>query len=183
MLRLTGRLADGWMPTVHDAAVYRRQLVEIRRAEADAARPDRSVEAGAFLWLVVADSKERARRMFAEPGLRALGLLLPAGALQSSPLREGPFGHLVPTDPAMLDFVREIDPDELARAIPHGTPQEVADAVLRFIDAGAEHIVLCDMSSASGTDPGHGLKPFEVYGAIREALATRRDNPPRLPLK
>lgn len=170
MLRITGRLADGWMPTAHGPLAYASQLGDIRAAEAGAGRPAGSVEAGAFLWLVAAESKERARELFAAPSLRALGLLLPGGALQSSPLREGPFAHLVPTDPAMLDLVPQIDPAELASVIPHGTPEQIAEEVRRYVDAGAEHVVLCDMAAASGLDPGHGLKPLDVYAAIRAAL-------------
>src|SRR5581483_3713876 len=88
MLRITAALADGWLPTAHDPAVYAEQLAAIRAAEAAAGRAAGSVEAGAFLWLVAADSRERARRLFERPALRALGLLLPGGALESSPLRE-----------------------------------------------------------------------------------------------
>lgn len=174
MLRITGRLADGWLPTAHDPAVYAKQLAEIRRVEAAAGRPEGSVEAGAFLWVVAAESKERARRLFAQPGLRALGLLLPAGALSSSPLPEGPFAHLIPTDLAVLELIPRIDPAELAEAVPHGTPAEIAEWVARYVEAGAEHVILCDMAAASGLDPGHGLRPLEVYSAIRDALGTRR---------
>lgn len=171
MLGITGRLGDGWMPTAAGVDAYGEQLGRIRAAEREAGRPAGSVEAGAFLWLVAAKSRERARELLAAPGLRALGLLLPGGTLRSSPLREGPFAHLVPTDPAVLDLVPQIDPDELAGVIPHGTPDEIAAEVRRYVDAGAEHVVLCDMAAASGLDPGHGLKPLEVYGAIRAALA------------
>jgi alkanesulfonate monooxygenase SsuD/methylene tetrahydromethanopterin reductase-like flavin-dependent oxidoreductase (luciferase family) len=110
------------------------------------------------------------------PDLRALGLLLPAGALESSPLRDGPFAHLVPTDPATLDLVPQIDVDELGAVLPHGTPEEIAAEVATYVEAGAEHVVLCDMAAASGLDPGHGLKPLEVVAEIRAAL-DRRLNP------
>lgn len=170
MLRLTGRQGDGWMPTAHGTEPYAAQLAEIRAAEAEAGRTG-SVEAGAFLWLVAAESKERARELLEAPDLRALGLLLPAGALESSPLREGPFAHLVPTDPATLELGPQIDLDELATVIPHGTPAEIAADVAAYVEAGAEHIVLCDMAAVSGLDPGHGLKPLEVVEAIRAALA------------
>lgn len=171
MLQLTGRYADGWMPTAHGSVAYASQLDAIRTAETEAGRPAGSVEAGAFLWLVAAGSEERARELFEEPGLRALGLLLPGGSLRSSPLREGPFAHLVPTDPGVLDLIPQIDVDELASVIPHGTPEQIAETVRAYVDAGAQHVVLCDMAAASGLDPGHGLKPLEVYAAIRLALA------------
>jgi phthiodiolone/phenolphthiodiolone dimycocerosates ketoreductase len=170
MLGITGRSADGWMPTAHGAGPYADELAVIREAEGAAGRPAGSVVAGAFLWLVAADSGERARELFAAPGLRAIGLLLPGGSLQSSPLHEGPAAHLVPTDPAVSELVPKIDPDELASVIPHGTPEQIAAGIAAYVEAGAEHVVLCDMAAASGLDPGHGLKPFELYSAIRDAL-------------
>lgn len=170
MLSITGRLADGWLPTVHDADLYREQLERIRQAEAEAGRAPGSVRAGAFLWLVAADSRERAAALFERRGLRALGLLLPGGALPSSPLREGPFAHLVPTDPAVDELVARIDPAELAATVPHGSPEDIAREVRRYVDAGAEHVVLCDMAPAAGVDPGHGLRSLEVYTEIRRAL-------------
>jgi phthiodiolone/phenolphthiodiolone dimycocerosates ketoreductase len=173
MLGITGRYGDGWMPTAHGPDAFADQLAVIRDAEQAAGRPPGSVVAGAFLWLVAADSRERARELFAAPGLRAIGLLFPGGSLQSNPLTFGPAAHLVPTDPAVSGLVPEIDPDELASIVPHGTPDQIAEGVAAYVEAGAQHIVLCDMAAASGLDPGHGLKPFEVYAAIRDSLGAR----------
>ncbi|MFV0463142.1 MAG: LLM class flavin-dependent oxidoreductase [Nostocoides sp.] len=169
-LRITGRLADGWMPTAAGVDRYRADLEAIRTAEASAGRARGAVTAGAFAWCVAAESEERARALLATPQLRALGLLLPAGALPKSPLPNGPAGSLVPTRANLGDLVAPIDVDALAVVIPHGTPTQIADRLAALHHAGAEHIVICDMSRVSGQDNGLGLRPHEIHLAIREAL-------------
>ena len=173
-LRLTGTQADGWLPTAHGVEAYERQLLQIREAEQQANRAG-AVEAGAFLWLVAADSTERARELLRSHTVRALGLLLPQGALATTPLPDGPWGDLLPTDPAMDDLVARIDPDELGQVLPIGNPDDISREVVRYIDAGARHIVLCDMSAASGQDNGLGMRPLDVHVAVRDAVRRRLD--------
>lgn len=171
-LRLTGRIADGWLPTAAGPNAYRRMLDEIRAAEHAANRAPGSVTAGAFVWVVAADQRERAVELMRRPALRALGLLLPQGTLRSTPLPDGPWADLVPTDPRMGDLAGAIDPDELATVIPHGHPDDIASELRRYVDAGATHLVICDMSALSGVDNGLGLRSLPTHAAIRDALVT-----------
>jgi alkanesulfonate monooxygenase SsuD/methylene tetrahydromethanopterin reductase-like flavin-dependent oxidoreductase (luciferase family) len=170
MLALTGARADGWLPTAHGAAPYGEALASVRAAEAASGRAPGSVVAGAFVWMVVAESRERGLRLLHDDRLRALGLLLPKGALRHTPLPEGPFGTLVPTDPRTGDLAAAIDVEELAEVIPVGAPDDVAAEVRRYIAAGAEHVVLCDMAPAAGADTGLGLRPLEVHAAVRDRV-------------
>lgn len=175
MLRLTGAVADGWIPTAHSADAYRMQLAQIRTASAEAGRPPDAVEAGAFIWFVAADSRERARELMHEHALRALGLLLPAGALRQSPLADGPFAHLVPTDPAVNDLVARVDVEALAEVIPHGSPDDIADDLVGYVGAGARHLVLCDMSGAAGRDNGLGMRSIDLHADVRDRVLARAD--------
>ncbi|MCZ7526640.1 MAG: LLM class flavin-dependent oxidoreductase [Acidimicrobiia bacterium] len=172
-LRITGSRADGWLPTAFGPEPYREALAAVRAAAADAGRAPSAVEAGAFVWLVAGADREVARRLLEVPALRALGLLLPQGALTRTPLPEGPWGSLVPTDPRLHDLVAGIDVDELAGVIPHGSPDDIAATLAAYVDAGAEHLVLCDMSAASGRDNGLGLGYLETHAAIRDACRAR----------
>jgi phthiodiolone/phenolphthiodiolone dimycocerosates ketoreductase len=167
---LTGKVADGWLPTAGGVPAYAVQLAQLREAERGAGRSEGAVEAGAFIWLVAAESKERARQLFRNRGLRALGLLLPQGTLAHTPLPDGPWAGLNPTDPHVFDLVDQIDPDELAEVIPHGSPEDVAKEVARYAAAGAQHLVLCDMSATSGEDNGLDLRPLDTHVAVREAV-------------
>jgi phthiodiolone/phenolphthiodiolone dimycocerosates ketoreductase len=171
-LRLTGHTADGWLPTAAGADTYRHMLDEVRAAEREATRPVGSVTAGAFVWVIAAESRERARELIRRPALRSLGLLLPQGALRSTPLPDGPWAGLVPTDPRTADLAHAIDADELAAVIPHGTPADIAAELRRYVAAGATHLVICDMSGLSGADNGLGLRPLPTHAAIRDALVT-----------
>jgi hypothetical protein len=107
------------------------------------------------------------------PAVRSLGLLLPVGALPAGPLRKGPFAGLLPLDPAVHDLVARVDLGELAAVLPHGDPGEIADQLCAYVRAGARHLVLCDMASLAGEDPGLGMRTHEVHVAVRDALRSR----------
>jgi phthiodiolone/phenolphthiodiolone dimycocerosates ketoreductase len=173
MLRITGEVGDGWLPTVHGAASYRAQLDTIQQASIAAGRAVDSVEPGAFVWFVAADSRKTARRLMHEHALRALGLLLPAGALRDSPLADGPFAHLVPTNPEVDALADAVDPDALAEVIPHGSPDEIADDLARYVEAGCRHLVLCDMSGVAGRDNGLGMRSLDLHTMVRDGVLAR----------
>lgn len=172
-LQLTGRVADGWIPAAHGPTAYASELATVRAAERDSGRAEGAVEAGAFVWVVVADSTDRARRLLRDSPLRGLGLLMPQGVLSSSPLEGGPWARLVPTAGGVASLASAVDPDELATLVPHGTPDQVAEALTGYVHAGAEHLVICDMTPMSGTDAGLGMRPLEVHAAVRDQLLAR----------
>jgi hypothetical protein len=64
-----------------------------------------------------------------------------------------------------------VDPDELAAALPHGSPDDIAEDLLRYREAGAEHLVLCDMGPLAGVDAQLDLRPLELYSMLRSSLA------------
>lgn len=169
-LRITGAHADGWLPTGHGPDAYRTGLDRIQDASQAAGRGPDAVEPGVFVWAVVAGSRARARELLAEPSLRALGLLLPQGALSTTPLPDGPWASLIPSHGTMLDLADGVDIDELATVLPHGTPDDVADDLAAYIDAGARHLVVADMSGMAGRDNELGLDPWAILVAIRDRL-------------
>ena len=171
MLTLTGSVADGWLPTACGPVTYATQLASIREAERVAGRPEGAVEAGAFVWLVAAKDRAHARKLMHTEGLRALGLLLPKGVLASSPLAAGPSRDLL-ADERVAGLARMVDPEELATVLPHGSPDDIAEDLQRYRDAGAEHLVLCDMGPLAGVDTQLGMRPLDLYGTLRDALAS-----------
>lgn len=169
MLALTGSVADGWLPTACGAVAYASQLAMVRAAERAAGRPQGTVEAGAFVWLVGAKDRARAREMMSTDGVRALGLLLPKGVLASSPLAHGPSQDLL-ADERVIELARCIDPDELAAVLPHGSASDIAEDVAQYRDAGAEHLVLCDMGPLAGLETGLGMRALDLYAQLRDSL-------------
>lgn len=169
-LGLTGRHADGWLPTAHGPHAYQSQLATIHAAARDAGRPSEDVESGAFVWLIAASSRQRARELMATPSLRALGLLLPQGALSTTPMPDGPWAHLVPTKTDVAGLAEGIDVDELSTVIPHGNPDDIANDVEPYVRAGARHLVLCDMAPFAGEPTGLDQRPGDVVASIRARL-------------
>ncbi len=172
-LRLTGTYGDGWLPTGHGADRWGEGWRRIREAAILAGRDPGGIEGGVFCWMVAAGDRTTARRLLAEPALRALGLLLPQGALTRTPLREGPWRALVPSRGGVDELAAEIDPDELAQVVPHGSPDDIAADLIGYVHAGATHLVLADMSPTVGMDNGLGLRPLETLTAVRDAVRSR----------
>lgn len=117
------------MPATHGPTAYASELAAVRAAERDGGWVESAVWAGAFVWAVVADSVDRARRLLCDRPLRGLGLLTPQGVLSSSPLEGGPWASLVPTAGGVASLASAVDPHELATLVPHSTPDQVAEAL------------------------------------------------------
>lgn len=171
-LRLTGTHADGWLPTGHGPRAYAEGLERVRSAAVDGDRDPAAIEPGVFVWMVAADSRARARSLLREPSLRALGLLLPQGALETTPLPDGPWTTLIPSHGDMLELAAGVDADELATVLPHGSPDDIAEDLAAYVDAGARHLVIADMSAVAEADNGLDLDPWGTLVAIRDALRT-----------
>lgn len=172
-LGITGTHADGWLPTGHGPEAYRAGLSRIQEAAKAAGRAPDAVEPGVFVWAVVASSRAHARELLAGPSLRALGLLLPQGALSTTPLPDGPWASLIPSHGTMLDLASGVDVDELATVLPHGTPDDVADDLAAYVEAGARHLVVADMSGVAASDNGLHLDPWATLVAIKDRLRER----------
>ena len=63
-----------------------------------------------------------------------------------------------------------VDPEELASVLPHGNPDDIAEDLQRYRDAGAEHLVLCDMGPLAGVDTQLGMRALDLYGMLRDAV-------------
>jgi len=63
-----------------------------------------------------------------------------------------------------------VDPEELASVLPHGNPDDIAEDLQRYRDAGAEHLVLCDMGPLAGVDTQLGMRALDLYGTLRDAV-------------
>lgn len=63
MLKITGRYADGWLPTRMAPAEYRAKLDAIQSAARDAGRDPDSITPGMLAYVVVDDDREACRTM------------------------------------------------------------------------------------------------------------------------
>ena len=155
-LALAGRRADGWLPLATDPDQYAEMLARVREGATAAGRPQDAVTPGLYARVVVAETREEAEAAIDGSLLmRFIALTRPAEAFAARgaehPLGEGAFGltSFLPTAYGRAEALRlaEAVPPEVVRdAVIHGTPDEVARAVGAFVERGARHVQLTNMT-------------------------------------
>jgi phthiodiolone/phenolphthiodiolone dimycocerosates ketoreductase len=178
-LALAGRLGDGWLPLVTDPGEYAGMLAKVRAASVAAGRPEDAVTPGVYARVVLAESTEAAREAIdASFLLRFIALTRPAEAYAARgavhPLGEGVFGltSFLPTQYGREEAVAlaKAVPDQVVRdTVIHGTPDEVAAQLRGFLDAGAKHIQLTNMTPLAA--PALAAASESLLG---DAIATLR---------
>lgn len=171
MLAITGRHADGWLPSYPmDAAAYAGKLAAVRRAAAEAGRDPAAVAAGCYAYTVCAPDHDTAHRILAAPLAGALALASSSWewvrAGRRHPLGEGFEGlrDYVPEWYAKEELeaaVAQYDPEVFHDLVAHGTAEEVARHFEPLVEAGLEHVVLVNVALIAG---------LEYIGPSREGL-------------
>jgi phthiodiolone/phenolphthiodiolone dimycocerosates ketoreductase len=154
-LAVAGRLADGWLPVCTDPEEYAGMLARVRAAAREAGRPD-AVTAALYARVILGESAEETQRTIDDSLLlRFIALTRPAEAFAvhgaRHPLGEGAFGltSFVPTTldrDAALRLAADVPVEVVRDTVLHGTPDDVAQQVERFVTAGARHVQLTNMT-------------------------------------
>jgi len=155
-LALAGRRGDGWLPLATDPDQYAEMLARVREGAAAAGRPQDAVTPGLYARVVVAETREEAEAAIDGSLLmRFIALTRPAEAFTARgaehPLGEGAFGltSFMPTAYGRAEALRlakAVPPEVVRDAVIHGTPDEVARAVEAFVERGARHVQLTNMT-------------------------------------
>lgn len=179
-LALVGRLADGWLPLTTDPGEYADMLARVVAAAVGAGRDPAAVTPGLYARIVVADSAEEA--LAAIDGsllLRFIALTRPAEAFAAHgaehPLGPGAFGltTFLPTTlgrEEALALARRVPAEVVRDTVVHGTPDDVAAAVLRFVERGARHVQLTNMTPMA--DPARAATSEALLADTVAALRT-----------
>ena len=173
-LALAGRTADGWIPLATDPDAYSTMLGQVQTAARDAGRPDDAVTPGLYARVVLAEDRETAERIIDDSLLmRFIALTRPAEAYAARgaehPLGAGAFGltSFLPTrygrDEA-LALARGVPPEVVRDTVIFGTPDDVAGAVQRFVDTGARHVQLTNMTPLAA--PDHAAQSEALLGDV-----------------
>jgi phthiodiolone/phenolphthiodiolone dimycocerosates ketoreductase len=206
MLALTGRYADGWLPTLKmSAADYRVRLERIAAAAADAGRSMDRFEPALEIQIILGRDRQSAlRAMLDVPAAGAMAMLLPAALWTRHHLRhplgdgfEG-FPDFVLEEVSKADIEsarRQLTPDLLADGLFAGSVAEIVDEIRPLVEAGLQHLVIWNIgplaSGASAADllrlalllrrlrrlPLAAPRPFVVAPAGRGANGTAAPAP------
>src|SRR5262245_60338955 len=163
-LALTGRLADGWLPIATDADAYAAMLAAVRAAAESAGRGADAVAPGLYARVLLAERESEAEEIIDRSLLlRFIALTRPAEAFAAHgaahPLGAGAFGltSFVPTDVGRdraLELAGAVPAEVVRDTVLHGTPDQVAYEVERFVAAGARHVQLTNMTPLAAPDRG-----------------------------
>jgi phthiodiolone/phenolphthiodiolone dimycocerosates ketoreductase len=155
MLEITGRLADGWIPSLLPLEDFGPRLGTIRDAARAAGRDPSAVTAGMWFLTVVADDHETCHEIINHRILKGFLLTLPEEAFARAgvphPLGESSYGirDFIPTWWQRDEMLAAIDaiPEEVAHEyLLHGTPDGIVERVREYERAGLQHAVLWNIS-------------------------------------
>ncbi len=179
MLRLTGRKADGWLPTKLDPAGYGRALGTIRESAERAGRDPDAITPGMLGYVLMGPDAETVQRLTEAPLVRALCVLLPAQVFRDLGV-EGPypadpgssgFHDFIPTAIDRAESLRIIDaiPPAVVRHYAFcGTPDEVAEQVESYAAQGLRHLVMWNITAFG--DPALARWSFGAMSELRKRL-------------
>jgi phthiodiolone/phenolphthiodiolone dimycocerosates ketoreductase len=163
MLRITGELADGWLPVGFNLPnaddVYRSNLKIIRESAKKAGRKPDSITAGLYAYVLAAKSHEECHELFKKPLTKAYALATSEeGLFDVAKVRhplstpEKKFNALTQFIPTrytraqILDAIGKIPEKVVEYCLFHGTRDELIGAVEKLAKAGLQHIVFWNIT-------------------------------------
>ena len=178
MLRITGRLADGWLPTNIRPDAYAEKLGAIRESAEQAGRDPDAITPSMLAYVICAPDEETLERLCNEPMTRMLfaAVDLPAETYErhgsTSPFEGGTgFHSFVPT---------RIERAEVERIVSHipggivrehtlcGTPEMIASQIATYAEAGLRDVVLWNITPFG--DPDLSVYSFRALRELRSLL-------------
>lgn len=179
MLALTGRQADGWLPTQMPPEEYAEKLAAIRESAEAAGRDPDALTPSMLAYVLAAPDEETLERMCANPLVR---LLFPAVSLPDSAYAElgaappfaGGAGYesYLPTTVTRqeaLDLAHRIPPAIVRRTTLNGDAAQIAGQIRALQEAGLRDVVLWNITAFA--DPSLAGYSFKVLREVRELLA------------
>ncbi|MCW3066623.1 MAG: class flavin-dependent oxidoreductase [Solirubrobacterales bacterium] len=180
MLDLCGRRADGWIPTNVTPEEYAAKLAGIRESAEGAGRDPDAITPSMLAYVLCAPDEETLERLCENPMTRLL-----FAAVSVSPETYARYGTTAPFEggsgfhsyvPALVSREEAL---RVASHIPngivkdstlHGTPEQIADRIRAFADAGLRDVILWNITAFA--DPKLAGYSFRAMKRVKELLAS-----------
>jgi len=182
MLELTGRKADGWLPTKMALGEYETSLKTIQDAARDAGRAPEAVTPALLGYVLTGPDEDTVQRLTEQLLVRALCVLLPDRVFRQlgfePPLAAGGgaggsgFHDFVPTAVGRQEALRiaaAIPPEVVRYYAFCGTPEQVADQIREYAVAGLRHLVMWNITAFG--DPSLAKWSFGAMKQLRAELS------------
>ncbi len=184
MLGITGRHADGWWPAgAYTPEDYAAKLQVIREAAEKADRDPMAITPAITQIALIGDDAEL-EEMLEAPLVKSIILMVTAKDLKQ-------FGYDHPMGPKwrgildfnptvlhrqrIIDFCNEVDTQAIRDIFPCGTPQQVAQKLKGFVDAGMRVYKILSYGGMAGLK--FGASSDERVRATEDALQALVDSP------
>jgi len=164
MLRIVGRVGDGWLPTLITKTEYRKAIEIIEDEAKQSGRDPSKISRGMWAWTILARDEETARRMLDSPFAKATALILPSEVFEElgfeHPLGKKFYGltDYIPSNYSRTEALSALEkvPREVCeRTFLFGTPERVIRQIEEYAELGLQHAVLwnctyfCDLMKLS----------------------------------
>jgi phthiodiolone/phenolphthiodiolone dimycocerosates ketoreductase len=180
MLRLTGELADGWLPAganlPNGDEWYRQNLKVIHDAAKAAGRDPDSVTAGLYIMTITGKTHDECHEIFQKPLTKAWALVTSedpyevAGTRHPLSLpgqRYNVLTQYIPTRftrAQMLEAIKKVPEKVIEATFLHGTRDELIGKVEKLAKAGLQHIVFWNMTGM--LEPTKNRESLEILKEI-----------------
>jgi len=151
MLELTGKMADGWLPTPLTPELYRRRLKVIENAARKAGRTLEEIDRAIYLYTCISKKPEEVYERL--EGFKAMIVHYPealreAGYEVEVPEGFKPYFKVLPQEEDLRPFLEFASSVPLEAALDFsisGTPEECLDKVEAYVKAGVRHFILINI--------------------------------------
>lgn len=177
MLDITGRYADGWLPTKMSPEEYGGSLETILSAGRDGGRDMGHFTPGMLGYILVGPDEEAVERMTHQALVRFLCVLLPSQVYRNlgfTPPLEGSgsgFHDFIPTRIPRAEaerIVAAIDPAVVRYYAFCGTPESIVDQLKPYHANGLRHMILWNITAFG--DPELARWSFDGLRRIKDLL-------------
>ncbi|OJU79891.1 MAG: hypothetical protein BGO11_16555 [Solirubrobacterales bacterium 70-9] len=178
MLRMTGRLADGWLPTNIKVEAYAEKLTAIRESAEAASRDPEAIVPSMLAYVICAPDEESLAAMCDSPMVRMLfaAVDLPAATYarhgSTSPFEGGTgFHSFLPTTVSRAEAERIVSHIPAGIVREHtlcGTPEQIAAEIRGYQEAGLRDVVLWNITPFA--DAAMSGYSFKAMGEVRRLL-------------
>jgi phthiodiolone/phenolphthiodiolone dimycocerosates ketoreductase len=182
MLEITGRLADGWLPTFMPIPDYRRCWGTIEHSALSAGRNAAMITRGMWTWLITDRDREECERLLDSPFAKAMALISPSETFESlgfeHPLGKRFYGlrdyipNRLSRDEAVAAFAK-VPREVCERTLLFGTPEEVVEKLEAYVDAGLQHVIL--WNATYFCDAGKLTSSFRCMDEVLNHFRTEGD--------
>ena len=174
MLRITGELADGWIPTRLSVKEYAEKLKKIKAVREKAERDLQTFIPAMWVPTILTKEHDDSHQLFKTPMAKAWTLLGPSELFEqvgvNHPLSKhlgktkiNPLLDYIPTDydrNAVLGMLDQVSPEVMEEFFLHGTKEDIIKQMEEYYRVGLRHIIFWNVTGM--IDPSQNRSSLSI---------------------